>query len=177
MPSFARFRELNGRPKSLLVYLSGLRVRFHIQRLRAPIMIKPRKLGHRGIGEPATITSGRVTSRINCAMAIRPNTTLATRKPVICDLIVFSLDMGPMGLMCLTSSTGRISIKGKCHSSDFCEKYLIAIGESGCCRPPIAPMSRRMRRAGSEDRKAIASLRPRRGSDGTSGLAWGPVAL
>jgi len=27
---------------------------------------------------------------------------------------------------------------GKCHSSDFFEKYLIAIGGSGCDRSPIA---------------------------------------
>jgi hypothetical protein len=69
-------------------------VSFHIQKLRAPIIIKPKKLGHRGIGEPATITAGCVISRINCAIAIRPNTMLATRNPVICDLIFFSLDMG-----------------------------------------------------------------------------------
>src|SRR5882672_4048057 len=71
--------------------------------------MKPRKLGHRGIGEPATNTAGCVISRINCARAIRPNTMLATRNPVICDLIFFSLDMGSMGLIGLISPISPIS--------------------------------------------------------------------
>src|SRR5207245_1531340 len=95
-------------------------------------------------------------------------------------------DMGPIGLIGLIR-TYRTSYKlyrphkqtGKCHSnaSNFFEKCLIAIGESGCSRPPIAPACRTARRAGSEDRGATRSLRPRRGSAGTAGLAWEPVAL
>src|SRR5262245_32024875 len=85
-------------------------------------MIKASTLGHSGIGEPATSTSGRITNRINCPIAIRPNMMLATRNPVICDLIVFSLDVGLIGLM--GQSQSHKSYKshkqtGKCHSSDF----------------------------------------------------------
>jgi hypothetical protein len=61
--------------------------------------MKPKKLGHSGIGEPATSTVGCVTSRINCANAIRPNTMLATFNPIICDLILFSSDIGLIGLI------------------------------------------------------------------------------
>src|SRR5262249_16815292 len=85
--------------RPILVYPTDLRVSVHIQRLRAPIMIKASTLGHRGIGEPATSTSGRATNRINCPRAIRPNTMLATRNPVICDFIVLSLDMSPKELI------------------------------------------------------------------------------
>jgi hypothetical protein len=77
-------------------------VRVHIQKLKAPITRKPRKLGHSGIGEPATYIDGCVISLTNCARAIRPNTTHATRNPVICDLIFFSSDTGdtgPIGLI------------------------------------------------------------------------------
>src|SRR5262245_29836948 len=143
-------------------------------------MIKASTLGHSGIGEPATSTSGRITNRINCPIAIRPNMMLATRNPVICDLIVFSLDVGLIGLM--GQSQSHKSYKshkqtGKCHSSDFFfEKCLIAIGESGCGHSPFAHACRTARRAGLEGRRAIGSLRPRRGSAGTAGLALGPVA-
>src|SRR5262245_11104184 len=71
--------------------LVARRVRLHIQKLKAPKMTKARKLGHRGTGDPATNTAGRVSSRANCPSAISPNTMLATRNPVICDFILFSL--------------------------------------------------------------------------------------
>jgi hypothetical protein len=61
----------------------GVRASFHIQTLRAPKMMPANTLGHNGIGCPATSTSGRITSRTNCAMAIRPNTTLARRKKLM----------------------------------------------------------------------------------------------
>ena len=77
------------------VHLVGVRARFHIQILRPPKMMQASTLGHNGIGCPATSTSGRITSRTNCAMAIRPNTTLATRNPVICEFMLSSLLNAP----------------------------------------------------------------------------------
>jgi hypothetical protein len=77
------------------VHLLGVRASFHIQTLRPPKMMQASTLGHNGIGCPATSTSGRITSRTNCAMAIRPNTTLATRNPVICEFMVSSFLNAP----------------------------------------------------------------------------------
>jgi len=60
-------------------------------------MTKASALGHDGIGYPATITSGRITNLASCAMAIRPNTTHATRNPLTCEFIFASpLDLGPL---------------------------------------------------------------------------------
>lgn len=65
----------------------GIRASFHIQRLRLPNMRKASMLGHSGTACPATTTSGRITSRTNCARDISPNTVPATRKPNISEFI------------------------------------------------------------------------------------------
>jgi hypothetical protein len=80
---------------SRFVHFVGVRVSFHIQTLRLPKMMQASTLGHNGIGCPATSTSGRITSRTNCAMAIRPNTTLATRNPVIFEFMLSSFLNAP----------------------------------------------------------------------------------
>ena len=72
------------------IYLVGARARFHIHRLSPPKMNTANTLGHNGIACPATSTCGRITSRANCAMAIRTNTILATRSPAICEFMLSS---------------------------------------------------------------------------------------
>jgi hypothetical protein len=96
LPSTSNWQEFNSMVAltpvtGLFVHLVGVRASFHIQRLRPPRTIKATTLGHNGIEYPATITSGRITSRTNCAMAIRPNTTLATSSPAVWEFMLSCL--------------------------------------------------------------------------------------
>ncbi len=73
-------------------------------------MMKASTLGHNGIGWPATNTSGRITSRTNCAMAIRPNTTLATRNPVTCEFTLSANLLDPVKLKVTARAKPAIEI-------------------------------------------------------------------
>ena len=76
------------RHRSVFSHLVPVRVSFHIQTLKAAKTMNATMLGHSGTGLPARSTSGRITMRPSCAVAINANITEATRNPLVCEFMV-----------------------------------------------------------------------------------------